>query len=391
MSMQGETSPTATVTVSTALLGDLDVPRGARSDTEIRALAARAAYYAVRARGAGTLRAYRIAWSAYATWCRSLGRKPLSGDPEAISWWITKLADGTCGVDGTVVRSPASLSTIRVALAAIAAAHRLAGVPLDTRDARLAMVLQGVTRAKGIRPKRRAAPATALALRLMVDAQPAGDISGARNRALLLLGYGAALRRSELVALNIGDLELVEGRGVRVLIRRSKTDQAGEGHEIGVWASEDPAFCAVRALERWLAHRLAADDARFSTDTARRELPLFTAISKARRVLGRRLSDQSINLVLKRAATDAGLSNPGRFSGHSLRAGLATQAGEDGADLAAIMRQTRHRSTKAALAYIRPAEIWRSNVSRTAFHAKGTTMGVEPWASLPHLRDGKNE
>jgi integrase len=294
-----------------------------------------------------------------------------------ISWWATKLADGTRNTDGELIRRPASVSTIRVALAAIAAAHRLAGVPLDTRDARLAMVLQGVTRAKGTRPKRRAAPATALALRLMVDAQPSEDISGARNRALLLLGYGAALRRSELVALNIGDLELVEGRGVRVLIRRSKTDQAGEGHEIGVWASDDPAFCAVRALERWLSHRLAAEDARFSTDATGRGLPLFTAISKARRVLGRRLSDQSVNLVLKQAASAAGLSDPGRFSGHSLRAGLATQAAEDGADLAAIMRQTRHRSTNAALAYVRPAEVWRANVSRTAFRAKRTTTGTE--------------
>jgi integrase len=378
MSMQRDPSPTATVTVPTALLGDLDVPRGTRSDTEIRDLAARAAHYAVRARGAGTIRAYRTAWSAYATWCRSLGREPLSGDPEVISWWITKLADGTKDVDGTVIRPPASVSTIRVALAAIAAAHRLAGVPLDTRDARLTMVVQGITRTKGARPKRRAAPATALALRLMADAQPSEDTAGARNRALLLLGYGAALRRSELVALNVGDLELVEGRGVRVLIRRSKTDQGGEGHEIGVWASDEPAFCAVRALESWLSHRLAADDARCSTDAMRRELPLFTAISKARRVLGRRLSDQSVNLVLKQAASTAGLSDPGRFSGHSLRAGLATQAGEDGADLAAIMRQTRHRSTKAALAYVRPAEIWRSNVSRTAFRAAKRTTGTEP-------------
>lgn len=375
--MPGDTDSTATVTLSTSLLGDLAVPRGARSDAEIRDLAARAAHYAVRARGEGTIRAYRGAWSAYAAWCRGLGREPLSGDPEVISWWATKLADGTRNLDGALIRGQASVSTIRVALAAIAAAHRLAGVPLDTRDARLTMVLQGVTRTKGTRPRRRAAPATALALRLMVDAQPSEVSSGARNRALLLLGYGAALRRSELVALNIGDLEFVQGRGVRVLIRRSKTDQAGEGHEIGVWTGDDPAFCPVLALERWLSHRLAAEDARFGTDATRRDLPLFTAISKAQRVLGRRLSDQSVNLVLKQAASNAGLSDPGRFSGHSLRAGLATQAGEDGADLAAIMRQTRHRSTNAALAYIRPAEIWRSNVSRTAFPGTRTATGTE--------------
>lgn len=375
--MQHEPPSAATVVVTTSLFGDLDVPRGTRSDTEIRDLAARAAHYAVRARGAGTIRAYRTAWSAYATWCRGLGREPLSGNPELLSWWVTKLADGTDDVDGNVVRAPASVSTIRVALAAIAAAHRLAGVPLDTRDARLTMVLQGIARTKGTRPRRRAAPATALALRLMADAQPSENTIGTRNRALLMVGYGAALRRSELVALSIGDIELVEGRGVRILIRRSKTDQGGEGHEVGVWASDDPTFCAVRALECWLGLRLAADDACGGTDVTRHELPLFTAISKAGRVLGRRLSGQSINLILKQAADSAGLSDPDRFSGHSLRAGLATQAGDDGADLAAIMRQTRHRSTKAALAYIRPAEIWRSNVSRTAFHAPKTTKETE--------------
>ncbi|MGI4943983.1 MAG: hypothetical protein ACRYHQ_26075, partial [Janthinobacterium lividum] len=119
----------------TDLMGDLQVPGGAGRGAELQALASRAAIYATRARGDGTRRVYRSAWQGYATWCRLLGREPLGGDPNLLAMYVTKRAD-----DGVAV------STMRVDLAAIRTAHLLAGIPLDLRDPRLAMVVEGITR-----------------------------------------------------------------------------------------------------------------------------------------------------------------------------------------------------------------------------------------------------
>ena len=194
----------------TDLLGDLQLPGGLGRSAELDALAARAAIYATRARGDGTRRVYRSAWRGYEAWCRSLGREPLGGDPDLLAMYATKRAD-----DGVAV------STLRVDLAAIRTAHLLASVPLDMRHPRLAMVVEGITRGRGTRPSRQVAPAVPDVLRQLAAAcLPPGTALGARDRAMLLLGFGAALRRSELVALQLGDVVSVPGRGLRVLVRR---------------------------------------------------------------------------------------------------------------------------------------------------------------------------
>jgi site-specific recombinase XerD len=401
--------PAAPFTLETALLGPLTIPGGAAHATEIEALSHRAAVYATRAHGAGTRRAYRSAWRAYEAWCHSLGRQPLNGNPETIAMYVVRRAD-----DGLAV------SSLRVALAAIRAAHRLAGLALDLRDPRLAMVVEGIVRAKGTRPRRQAAPAVPEVLRRMLasgapdtsgddDAGPgnvasaaaagqtgavgetgavgqagvacettvAREISArrgaivARDHAMLLLGFGAALRRSELVALTLGEVEAVPGRGVRVLVRRSKTDQHGKGQEVAVAANRaDRDFCPQTALERWLAYRRAAPDLPWTlSPEARAARPLFCAVTKSGRLTGAGLSDKAVARLVKTAAQAAGL-DPAKYSGHSLRAGLATAAGDAGAGLAELMRQTRHKSTAVALAYLRPADLWRNNVTTRLFAAK---------------------
>ena len=325
------------------------------------ALAVRAALYATRARGDGTRRVYRSAWRGYAAWCHTLGREPLSGDPDLLAMYATWRAD-----DGVAI------STLRVDLAAIRTAHLLAGIPLDLRDARLAMVVEGITRKKGTRPTRQAAPAGPEVLRqLLAACQPAGSALGAHNRAMLLLGFGAPLRRSELVALRLGDVERVPGRGLRLLVRRSKTDQHGQGQDIAVWANPaEPLLCPLAALEFWLAHRDKATDLKApAAESARGEQPLFCAVTKAGRPTGVVLSDKAVARLVKGSAQRAGL-DPERYSGHSLRAGLATVAGAAGAALPDLMRQTRHKSTQVALAYLRPADLWRNNVTERVFAAK---------------------
>ena len=353
--------PATTVTLSTSLLGDLQVPGNPDQAATLQALSARAAVYATRARGDGTRRTYRSAWRIYEAWCTSLGRLPLAGDPDTVAMYAVHAADRGL-----------SLSSLRVALAAIQAAHRLAGYALDLRHPRLVMVLEGIARTKGTRPAKQAAAAGPEVLRRMLATRPAAETPlGARDRALLLVGFAAALRRSELVALALGDVEVVPGRGLRLLVRRSKTDQRGAGQPIAVWANPaEPGLCPARALDAWLGFRQGAGDRTSGASDA--ALPLFVGLSKAGKLSANGLSDKAVWRLVKTAAAEAGLDNPERYSGHSLRAGLATAAGEAGADLAAVMRQTRHRSAEVALAYLRPAELWRNNVSQTVWDAART-------------------
>jgi len=188
---------------------------------------------------------------------------------------------------------------------------------------------------------------------------------------MLLLGFGAALRRSEIVALTIGDVEIVPGRGVKLLIARSKTDQHGAGQPVAVHANPgEPGFCPAAALDSWLRHRREAADLDWTAPaTSRAERPLFCAVTKAGRLTGKSLSDKAVVRLVKQAALNAGLDAE-KFSGHSLRAGLATAAGDAGAGLAELMRQTRHKSTEVALGYLRPADLWRNNVTEKLFRGQ---------------------
>ena len=248
-------APGQGLVVSTGILGDLVLPEGTfdpdRAD-EIRDLAAQAAVYATQARGPGTLRAYRSAWRQYDAWCVRLGLPALSGDPRLVGMYLTAAAERL------------AVATLQVHLAAIVTAHRLVGLSLDPGHPSIALLMDGIRRRRGTRPARQATPITPAMLACMVRAQPETPL-GLRNRAILLAGFGGALRRSEIVGLDVGDLEFVEGRGVVLTVRRSKTDQHGAGQAVAVWRSDDPDLCAPTALRRWLEHRHArhSDDPLF--------------------------------------------------------------------------------------------------------------------------------
>jgi site-specific recombinase XerD len=357
-------------TLETALLGPLPVPAGVARAAELDELSRRAAIYATRARGDGTRRAYRSAWRQYAAWCATLAREPLGADPDTIAMYVVRLAD-----QGRAV------SSIRVALAAIRTAHLLAGRSIDLRHPRLAMVLEGVTRSKGVRPRRQAAPAVPGLLRLMLAKRPAQarplgtreatvarEAIVARERAMLLLGFGAALRRAELVGLRLGDVERVPDKGLLLSIGRSKTDQHGKGQRVAVCANPtEPGFCPAAALDAWLVHRRTAPDLDWTASaTARAERPLFCAVTKTGQVTGAPLSDKAVVRLIKQAAAAAGL-DADRFSGHSLRRGLLTAGADNQAQLADLMRHSRHRSAQSVLGYLEPADLWRNNVTEGVF------------------------
>jgi site-specific recombinase XerD len=363
-------TPSPPLTLQTALLGSLSVPDGVDRAAELQELSDRAALYATRARGDGTRRAYRSAWRRFEAWCHSLGRQPVDADPDTIAMYVVRLAD-----------SGLAVSSIRVALAAIKTAHLLAGRSLDLRHPRLAMVVDGITRAKGIRPRRKATPAVPDVLRLMLAQRPAQPLGAraaivARDRAMLLLGFGAALRRSELVGLTIGDVEAVPGKGLLLTIARSKTDQLGAGQRVAVYANpSDPSFCPEAALAAWMRHRRTAPDLDWTaSDAQRAERTLFCAVTSTGQVTGQPLSDKAVVRLVKQAAADAGL-DPTLFSGHSLRRGLLTAGADNQAQLADLMRQSRHRSAQSILGYLEPADLWRNNVTQGVFRANDQQHG----------------
>ncbi|MGE3703385.1 MAG: site-specific integrase [Hyphomicrobiaceae bacterium] len=313
-------------------------------------LSDRANAFAVKSRGDGTRRAYKSAWDAYMDWCQAVGRDPLDSDPETLALYVTARAK-----DLTV-------SSITVAVAAIREAHRLAGRPIPHNDVRLSMVLEGIRRAKGTRPARKAAPAVPNVLwRLLATRQPTYRPAGARDRAMMLVGFGAALRRSELVALRVGDVMVEPGYGLIVTIARSKADQHGEGREISVCQNpDDPEFCPVLAYERWMIHRKGGPDG------ACPDRPLFCAVNRADVLSGEPLCDRTVSRLMKHAARMAGMEE-GNYSGHSLRRGFATAAARAGVGLADLMQQTRHTSIKVALGYIDEANRWKDNASASVF------------------------
>lgn len=185
-------------------------------------------------------------------------------------------------------------------------------------------------------------------LRAAVFATP-DTAKGCRDRALLLLGFAAALRRSELVAINVDDISIGD-EGLTLTLRRRKTDQEGAGSKIGVVFGANRLRCPVRAVERWMA-AAGIDDG-----------PLFRPVSKGGAVGTGGLSDRTVARTVKAAMAAIG-ADPAEFSGHSLRAGLATSAARAGAEERHIMRQTGHRSVQTVRRYIREGGLFRDNVS----------------------------
>jgi integrase len=237
-------------------------------------------------------------------------------------------------------------STINRRVSAIARAHRLAGY--TTPLAGVAReTLAGVRRMLGVAP-RQVAPVTVPELRAMINGLT-HDIRGARDQALLLVGFAGALRQSELVGLDVADLVQMDA-GTLLTLRRSKTDQEGEGRQVGIPYGSHRETCPVRSLRHWLEVSGISDG------------PIFRPVDKGGSVGASRLSDRSVALVIQRAAKRAGL-DPALFSGHSLRAGLATAAAAAGVSEHDIARTTGHRSISVLRRYVRTATAFERNAA----------------------------
>lgn len=283
------------------------------------------------ARSPATLRAYRTDWSAFVAWCRTQSVTALPAQPETVSAWIaSRLEQGR------------KAATLARGVAAVSCAHELAGFESFSRSRVVQDALRGMRRTLGTAPAGKA-PATVDLLRRMLDVQP-DTLIGRRNRALLALGFAGALRRSELVMLDVGDLVPQEG-GALLTLRRSKTDQDGAGQTIGILNGS-----TIRALDHLSAWRAAAG----ITSGL-----LFRSVNRHGWV-GGSLSDRSVARIIKIAAEGVGL-DPELFSGHSLRAGFITSGAEAGADALLIAETSRHQSLDVLRSYVRRASLLKTH------------------------------
>lgn len=292
----------------------------------------RAKEYARQAKAENTLRAYRSDWTHFEEWCSRQGLAPLPAAPATVALYITALAE-----------AGRTVSTIRRRLASISAVHQAAGHQSPTQDMQVKTIWAGIRRAKST-AQRQVAPVVTEHLRAIVGALQLDTLAGLRDRALLLVGFIGAFRRSELVGLNVEDLTPT-AEGFVVTLRRSKTDQEGEGETKAIPYGANAETCPARALRAWL-------DAAGITSG-----PVFRAVNRHGQVSARRLSDRAVALIVKRSVEAVGL-DASRFSGHSLRAGFATAAARAGASERDIARVTHHKSDRVLRRYIRDAQVF---------------------------------
>jgi integrase len=292
--------------------------------------------YASEARARRTREEYAKQWHAFAEWCAANGLCELPAAPQALCLYLAARAD-----EGRKV------ATLAQALAAISETHQVAGHKSPRTDRLVRETWKGIRRRLGVAPDQKQ-PVSAKDIHKMIDGLPPG-LLGLRDRALITVGFAGGFRRSELVALDGADLAFV-AEGLEVLVRRSKTDQEGEGMTKVIAYGSDPATCPVRSLQDWL--ELAGIG----------EGPVFRSVNRHGSVSDQRLTDHSVAVIVKRAAKKAGLSAE-LFSGHSLRAGFVTEAKKNGADDAAIMDQTGHKSLAMVQRYHRRTKKWEKPAS----------------------------
>ena len=308
---------------------------GALADPALVAIDAEAARFAAAATALNTRSAYRTGLRDFAAWCSDFDLMAAPALPVTVARYITDLA-----ARGRTV------STIKQRVAAIAYAHRTIGLDSPTSHDSVRRVMSGIRRTVGRPPARKRALTVDLVAKV-IRKIPARDPRGLRDRAMILLAFGAALRRSELVALDVADLEW-ERRGLLVRLRRSKTDQGGDGATVAVLDGKLKVGAAVRA---WLDAAQIADG------------PAFRGFDQAGTIMPTAISAGQFARLLKGRCTAAGL-DAALFSGHSPRRGFASSASDEGADIRRIGRHLRHAKLETTAGYIEDGELFRQHAGK---------------------------
>lgn len=294
--------------------------------------------FARSAKSPATLKAYRREWRRFERWCTDRGLVALPAMPETVALYVADCA------------STSVVSTITRRLTAITKAHLAAGYPSSpatTKHFIVGETMKGIRRVIGTAQHGKD-PLLTVDIRKIVSHCPK-SLLGLRDRALLLMGFCGAFRRSEISGIDLSHIRWYP-EGIVLLLSRSKTDQDGAGREVGIPRGKDPETCPVGALRAWLC------------EAGIEEGPVFRGVDRHGNLSATRLHPDSIGKLLKRAAARAGMAVEG-ISGHSLRSGHATQAARNGVSESKIMRQTGHKSTTMVRRYIRKGRIFTENAA----------------------------
>jgi len=271
-----------------------------------------------------TLRAYKSDYRDFANFCVRNSFKTLPSEPKIISLYLTYLSKSS------------KYSTLKRRLASISVIHKLSGYYIDTKHPIITENLMGIKRIKGSY-QRAKKPILINDLKLIIDVidQDKKDKNILKKRTLILLGFAGGFRRSELVAIDYEDIDFV-AEGVKIFVKKSKTDQSGEGMTKGIPYFSNPKYCPVISLKNWL--------------------------EKSQIKIGRifDISDKSVALIIKKYTGIAGLDS-NKYSGHSLRSGFATSTAESGAEERSIMAMTGHKTTQMVRRYIQEANLFKNN------------------------------
>ena len=289
-------------------------------------------------KAANTVRAYKSDFNDFGLFCAKNGFKSLPSEPKIISLYLTYLST-----------KDAKMSTLRRRLVSIGIIHKLKGHYLDTKHPAIIENIMGIKRRKGSKQSGKK-PLLINGLKKIIkviDQYESEEIKKYRDRSIILIGFAGGFRRNEIVSLDFDDLEFVS-EGLKINLKRSKTDQYGEGSMKGLPYFENPQYCPVISIQKWIKISKIKSGA------------LFRRFSKGSNLLEKRLTDQSIALLIKKYLELAGIDSK-NYSGHSLRSGFATSAAEAGAEERSIMAMTGHKSTEMVRRYIKEANLFKNN------------------------------
>ena len=275
-------------------------------------------------KASNTLRAYKADYKDFASFCIKNGFKPIPSEPKIISLYLTYLSKSS------------KFSTLKRRLASISVIHRLSGHYIDTKHPIITENLMGIKRVKGSYQKAKK-PILINDLKLIINVidKDKNEKNRFKNKALILVGFAGGFRRSELVAIVYEDVEFVR-EGVKIFVKRSKTDQSGEGMTKGIPHFSNTNYCPVISLKNWIEKSKIKSGKIFD------------------------ISDKSVALTVKKYAALAGLDS-NKYSGHSLRSGFATSTAESGAEERSIMAMTGHKTTQMVRRYIQEANLFKNN------------------------------
>ena len=306
--------------------------------TDIKALQEETLLNLKSSKANNTIRAYKSDFNDFSLFCVKNGFNSLPSEPKMVSLYLTHLSSKSV-----------KISTLKRRLVSIGVIHKLKGHYLDTKHPSIIENLMGIKRRKGSIQKGKK-PLLINVLRKLIDVidyQKSDKIKKLRNRSIILVGFSGGFRRNEIVSLDYNDLDFVS-EGLKIRLKRSKTDQFGEGTVKGLPYFDNIQYCPVVSIKNWL------EISKISSG------PLFRRFKKGSNLSENRLTDQTVALLIKEYLQLAGIDSK-NYSGHSLRSGFATTAAEAGVEERSIMAMTGHKSSEMVRRYIKEANLFKNN------------------------------